>query len=248
MLAIAFSAGLFAWAVSRSAEASFITGATATPSSVNLTTTGATTWAIWDDQNGTSQTAPYAATNTKNINSGLISGMSALTGSPRGITGTFPSATYSYTDGVSPTSNSSVIGAVIDSNVGSVGDGVKLTITGSPGVTEMADIFVVGFDATGQLTASLSDGTTYTNSSFTYSGSRTMSEYILTFQPPATGPSTLTVSYAVSALNGASSNVGIQGVALSLVPEPSAFTLAGIGAAMAAILVWRCRRRREFAR
>jgi hypothetical protein len=193
-----------------------------------LTNAGDVDWALWDDKSGTAQSEPFAPTNSKNVGSHIISGVSSTpAGTVRGPSSSDPTLAISYSDGVSPTSQTSATtGVVFDSTLDSNGSGISFTITGDPTRVLTASILVTGFAATGTLTAQLPGATPYTDSSGVYAGSRSVLVYTLNFQPAAAGQN-LSVSYT-SSVNASNGNVDLQAVAVSAVPEPTAIGLCGL--------------------
>jgi hypothetical protein len=208
------------------------------PLGVNLTTSGSLDWAIW---NTTSSTAlsERAPTNTKSDGAGLIgdiSGLGGSSGSVRGYGGA--EQTYSYTDGVSPeTLTDSTQGFVGNATLDSVGAGVTLTIVGDPFQPLRVDIWTTGFRATGELTASL-EGAANVVLLSSYEADKVPALFSFVFQPDEISD-VLTISYIMTVDAGTSAHVGIQAIAVSAVPEPSAALLLAGG--LIAVVVFRRR-------
>ncbi|HEX8916419.1 MAG TPA: PEP-CTERM sorting domain-containing protein [Humisphaera sp.] len=233
---------VFAAAVAATADAgaAVLTGSVTTtaPANVNLTSEGTIDWAIWDYQAGTAGTSGVPS-NRKSGGS-AIGTVTAVLGTPRGITGTLTPPTYTYTNGTSPASaTGATIGAITDTSINAVGSGVRLNISGDPTKVEVVRLYVAGFNAVGTLSAQLNGATTYVDSSASYGGNRTGSVYTLSFQPN-TAADQLQVSYTIQSLNtGGNANVDLQAVTVG-VPEPAG---AGLLAVAAAGFLTRRRRR-----
>jgi hypothetical protein len=207
--------------VGSSARGAVLTGSVnLTPGSPeDLTADGPVDWAIWDYQVGTAGVSG-APSNRKSGVTPVIANISGVLGTPRGITGSVGSPKYTYTDGTSPASQTAAsIGAITDTSVNIVGSGVKFAVTGDPTRLETVNVLVTGFSAVGMFTATLNGAPVYTDSSKSYSNSRSPVTYTLTFQPDSAAD-LLQISYTIKSLNaGGSSNVDVQAVAV-IAPEP----------------------------
>jgi hypothetical protein len=224
------------------AHAAMLTGSVdqAPPSPFDLTANGTVDWAIWNRQSS-DQGTDGTPSNRKSGGS-AIGSVSAALGTPRGITGTVGGFGFSYTNGTSPVSQTNAnIGAITDTSVNVVNSGIKFSVTGQPGVTEVVKVVVAGFNAVGNLTATLNGAPTYTDRSVSYTGSvRKTAIYSLTFQPDSAADA-LQVSYTIDSLNtGGSSNIDLQAVTV-IAPEPATAGLLAV--AGAAGLAGRRRRR-----
>jgi hypothetical protein len=221
---------LAAGASATDAGAAVLTGSVSTtaPANVNLTGEGTVDWAVWDYQAGTAGTSGVPS--NRKAGGSAVGTVTAVLGTPRGITGTLSPPTYTYTNGTSPTSaTAAVIGAITDTSINAVGSGVRLNIAGDPTKVEVVRLYVAGFNAVGTLTAQLNGATTYVDSSASYGGSRTGSVYTLSFQPN-TAADLLQVSYTIQSLNtGGNANVDLQAVTVG-VPEPTAIGAAAVAA------------------
>ena len=217
-----------AWSLSASAATLSGSVTTSVSSPVNLTNEGPVDWAIWD-YTAAAQGTSGAPSNRK-LGGTAIGNMSAVVGTPRGITGTFSPPTYTYTNGTSPASaTAAAIGAITDTSVNVVGSGWRLSVTGDPLTTETVKLYVAGFNGTGTLTATLNGATTYTDSSRVYGGTRSGALYALTFKPDSASD-VLQVSYVLQSVSGSgNANVDLQAVAVA-VPEPAGLGLLAIGA------------------
>jgi hypothetical protein len=213
-----------------SASGATLSGAVTTTvsSPVNLTNEGPVDWAIWDAQAAGSGTS--GARSNRKLGGTAIGNMSAVVGTPRGITGTFTPPTYTYTNGTSPTSAAGAsIGAITDTSVNVVGSGWRLSVTGDPLTTETVKFYVAGFNGTGTFTATLNGVTAYTDSSRVYGGTRSGALYTLDFKPDSASD-LLQVSYVLQTATGnGNANVDLQAVAVS-VPEPGMISAVGLGA------------------
>ena len=195
----------------------------------NLTADGGVDWAIWDYQAGTAGTS--GAPSNRKLGGSAISGMTAALGTPRGITGTVPGSTFSYTDGTSPASaTNALIGAITDTSINVVNSGFRFNVTGDPGAVETVKVIVSGFSAIGTFTATLNGAPVYTDSSASYGTIRKPTLYTLTFQPDS-ATDLLQISYTIGTLNaGGSANVDLQAVAVGVaVPEPVSAACVGLG-------------------
>jgi len=199
-------------------------------SSEDLTADGPVDWAIWDYQSGTAGTS--GAPSNRKSGGSAIGSVTAALGTPRGITGTVPASTFSYTNGTSPVSATNVlIGAITDTSINVANSGIKFNVTGNPGAVEGVKVIVSGFNAVGTFTATLNGAPVYTDSSASYAATRRPVSYTLQFQPDSAAD-VLQISYTISTLNtGGNSNVDLQAVAVS-VPEPVSMGSVGLAGAM----------------
>src|SRR4051794_22367736 len=143
--------------VGSSARGAVLTGSVnlTPPSTKDLTADGPVDWAIWDYQAG-SAGGSGAPSNRKSGVTPVIGNVSAVLGTPRGITGTVTSPKYTYTDGTSPASQTAVsIGAITDTSINIVGSGVQFAVTGDPTRLETVNVLVTGFNAVGMFSATL---------------------------------------------------------------------------------------------
>jgi hypothetical protein len=220
--------GLLGW----SAKAAMLIGSVnLTPgSSEDLTADGPVDWAIWDYQAGSAGTS--GAPSNRKSGGSAISNVTAALGTPRGITGTVPASTFTYTNGTSPVSATNVlIGAITDTSINLANSGIKFNVTGDPGVVEGVKVIVSGFNAIGTFTATLNGAPVYTDSSASYAATRRPVAYTLQFQPDSASD-LLQISYTIGTLNtGGNANVDLQAVAVS-VPEPISMGWVGLAGAM----------------
>jgi hypothetical protein len=223
------------------ASAAVLNGSVSTtsPANVNLTAEGTIDWAIWDYQVGTTGTT--GAPSNKKIGGSAVSSVTALLGTPRGITGTSTPPTYTYADGTSPVAaTAAAIGGITDTSINTLGSGFKLNITGNSLLPETVRVYVDVFNAVGTMTATLNGATTYSNSSIGSNATRIGGVYTFTFQPNVS-TDTLQLNYSISTLNtGGSSNVSLQAASVG-VPEPASLGLVGA----AGMLLLRRRRARR---
>jgi hypothetical protein len=220
---------LIAGACGLSASGATLTGTatTAIPSTVNLTAPWTVDWAEWN-YTASNQGASGAPSNRK-LGGTSIGNASAVQGTLRGITGTMPTPTYSYSDGTSPTSSgAAALGAITDTVLNVAGPGVRFSVTGDPLTTRTVQVFVAGFLATGTFTATLNGAPVYTDSSITYGGTRSGALYTLDFRPDSV-TDVLQMSYVIGSVNAgaANANVDLQAIAVS-VPEPGVVSAAGL--------------------
>jgi hypothetical protein len=212
---------------SGAASAAVLNGSVSTtsPANVNLTAEGTIDWAIWDYQSGTTGTT--GAPSNKKVGGSAVSGVTALLGTPRGITGTATPPTYTYADGTSPVAaTAAAIGGITDTSINVLGSGFKLNVTGNALLPETVRVYVDVFNAVGTMTATLNGATTYSNSSISSNATRIGGVYTFTFQPNVS-TDTLQLNYSISTLNtGGSSNVSLQAATVG-VPEPASLGLVG---------------------
>jgi hypothetical protein len=152
--------------------------------------------------------------------------------------------TYSYTDGVSPTTlTNATQGVLFDATLQNQDAGFTFTITGgAAGVPQVAKLYLSGFTATPLLTVSLPGAGDYTNNAVTYPNSaRPISLYTINFTPDNAGD-LLTVKYVTGPGSGTNANVDLQAVAVSPAPVPEPASLAAL-ALGGAVLATRRRRR-----
>jgi hypothetical protein len=200
------------------------------PASVDLTAQGLVDWAIWNYQAGSAGT--NGAPSNRKSGGTAIGNVSAVLGTPRGITGTMSPPTYSYTDGTSPASGSGAIGAITDNQINVVGSGVKVSVAGDPNVLRTVILYVAGFNGNAELKATLNGAPVYTDSTVTYGSPRTGAVYTLMFQPDSAAD-LLQVQYTMKTLatgtGSGNANADIQAIAVA-VPEPGVVSLIGVGA------------------
>jgi len=215
---------------------------------ISLTNTGSLDWAIWDANSDTAF-AEKVTTNIKSGGPGVISSITAVAGdgSVRGASDGLQ--TFTYVDGVSPTSQfNSTIGMTINNSLGSIGPGVQLSVTGDSSLMYQVDIWTTGFRSVGEMTASLNgadDVVLYTDEFGTNGATAKVGQLFTFYFQPDSNSDLLNLSFVTSAVNASDANfahVGIQAVAVTVVPEPH--TTALLLGASAVVLAVSLRRRR----
>lgn len=228
--------------ISMSASAATLTGfAQANPTSpADLTALSVGgDWAIWTD---TSDPRPDGEPDNRKDNvAPLIGDVSALIdaqGEVRGV-GTASTQHFTYSDGlVSPFSVGDVQpSGVTDDTLSTFGQGVALDITGDPSQVLFVRLFVAGFRATGNLTATLNNTAGYSDNSFSWAETKTGRLYLLAFQPDSVGD-LLHIEYSASGVGG-SGHVLLSAVTVA-VPTPASLP-AGLG--LLSLITLRRRRR-----
>ena len=183
--------------------AGLLSGASASPSSsVNLTSDGTLDWGHWGRLKGATSGMAF---NHKASGGGRISNYTLIGGVlPRDYAGN--AITYSWSDGTPTTSNSTASGIYTS------GAGNGFRITAPADTTERTlKVYVGGWKSTGQLRATLSDGSA---SAYTAQASNSTDVfhrvYTIRYRALSAGQ-TLTVQWTQS---GTSGNVNLQGAAL----------------------------------
>jgi hypothetical protein len=210
-------------------SAAQLTGSVSTqvPGSINITAEGFFDWGLWDYQTSGANAGSGAPSNRK-VAGAAISSMTAIMGTPRGITGTLTAPRYTYTDGTSPAAQTNVLaGAITDTTLNTVGAGWRLSITGDPAVERTVKVFVSAFASRGEMTATLNGATTYMNSTINGGTGRALGFYTFTFQPDAVGD-TLNLQYVIDTVGGSNANVDLQAVTVGI-PEPASLGVIGLG-------------------
>lgn len=180
-------------------------------------------WALWNSSASPSSGVPN---NRKADVTALIGDVSPLVGAnARGVT-VASLLQFSYTDGVSPASASNVDAfGITDASLDTSGAGVELDITGDPSKLLFVRLFVAGFRATGNLTATLAGATTYTDSSLSWTESKLGRMYLLRFQPDNISDK-LHIEFSASSTGG-SGHLLLSAVTVAA-PTPAALP-AGLG-------------------
>lgn len=209
-------------------QAATITGSfNASPgSSFNLTELGGADWGIWSAASGTpsnSKSGGNAISNVTFLGSGIARAVGPAT------------ASFSYTDGTSPTNFSGKpTNGVTDNTLRTTGHGVQFTVT-NPTLSPMdVYVFVSGYEASSvNFTASLPGAASYvhTEASYGSDASKPSALYTLRFTPDAVDgvSNVLTVSYTFGTPMFAFGNghVVLSAVAAEVVPEPASVALLG---------------------
>ena len=191
----------------------------------SISNAGAVDWAYWDRADGTAFTS-MAPTNRMAGGPGLVGSASPVNST--GIRGSSTASTisFSFDNGTSPaTSVGELISGVFASQLGTTaGRGVQVAVTLPEAKAYTISLWVSGYYASGQLSASMPGATTYADSSFNYTFTKSAKLYQLNVLPDNAGDA-LTVSYATLAPTDGNSHALIAGVAVSAVPEPAIFGL-----------------------
>jgi len=230
---------------------SFASGATLTNvtsggtsiGSVNMTTEGTTNWAIWDTSSGA--TASIAPTQFKASGTGTIGSMTFVAGSGvRGTTSTGTSSTFDWTqsDEASNTAADGNVTGVFNSTLNQVNHGVTFSITDLPtltgGQTYRINVYTVTFYGSGLFSADINGGSSITQSGLSQTSAQGTDYFTIDYNPDALSDE-LNISFVLTGNNtgNTSSNVRIQGVAISAIPEPSqaAMLLGGLSVALIAL-------------
>ncbi|MBC2600385.1 hypothetical protein [Puniceicoccus vermicola] len=241
---LAFISTAVSLVAATSVQAAFITGV-GDPSydidltDFNLTSLGSSDWAYWDS-------ATSASTNSKS-GADLISGVSIVgSGALANSSSANAALTFSFTDGVSPVSESALgsIGGVFSNNYdNTVAEGLQFSVT-LP-TTEVYELRIWGgafrsgeYDLT--ITMAGADPLT---TSRTYSGNDLQTNYY-TFQLQADSADTdATISLLDLDFSTAVAGEGVRlyGVSLATIPEPNAALAVGLFVVASVVM---CRRKK----
>ncbi len=208
----------------------------------NLTYLGDVDWAIWNKE-GASATSG-SPTNRKNGGSAISDVAAVGGGGVRGLNAIASPANFDFTylDGTSPTSQVDFLPRAIgNTQLNKVGAGVSFTIDGDPSHPRIASIFVSGYQADGQLTASLNGATTYVDSSPSYAGTKVATLYEIMFQPD-NASDVLTVEFVPTAVSNSNAHVELAAVAVQAIPEPATLLIWSLLAGLAVGLGWKRRK------
>lgn len=209
---------------------------------VNLTTQGAVDWAVWGIGSSTS-----LARNNGRIGGNSISSLTDISaGSPlRGLGqfGNYGESTFNWSNGT-PTLNGTGVATGIQHNnaTGKINEGFSYTVNASTTLQRMILYFDTHLGIS-TLTASLSDSsaTAFSQTFSAPSGINLAGIFTVDFAANSANQ-TLNISVLLTTASDPNANVAIQGVAVSnVVPEPGAFALTGLGAALLALAAARRR-------
>lgn len=227
--------------IGTSASAALLTGDvnTAPSNPANLTTEGALDWAMWGTiESGTASS--MAVLNHKSGGPAIFSSITAATsGNVRG--GITSSQGFTWTDGTTTATGTNVTnsGLIFDSNLDTVGEGVRFTVGASNTTERQVKIWGALNNASGTFTASLPGATDVVLSSQVVTGG-TKLPVLFTINYQADAPdNVLTVKFVLNTDNGTNAHVGFQAAAVSNVPEP---TFACIGMGVVGLLAIRRRK------
>lgn len=214
------------------APAAVITGTPVSSPTIpaNLSEAGKLDWADWNSSS-TSGVTSMAPTHRMAGGAGIISDATAVAGNGqvRGST-TNTDIRVAFNNGVGGTSTSSQsLTGVFNHQINTVDAGVQLDVTlPSPGEYAIS-VWVSGYNGRGTFIATtLSDDSSYTDNSFSYSTVKAARLYELAVTTDTPGD-VLNIQYVLTNVSGASGSAHtlIAAVAVSAVPEPTA--LAGLG-------------------
>ena len=207
---------VFAPALSGPADGATLDGNySAGSGAVNLTASGPLDWAHWVRQNGSEPDESLTPAERKSVGTPLISTLSLSAGHTLGDT-TARNGPYSWTDG-SPTASGSTGSLTaprgptsgIDTGVNSV---LSLTAPASNTLVRNLNVYVAGYNATGQFTASLPGAADYTKTvGFAGPGTGGFRVSYLADNPS----DVLTVQWKKTADGGSNDNISIEAATLA---------------------------------
>ncbi len=214
---------------------------------INLSTLGTTNWAAWDPRSA-SEVASITPTATMLSGQGTISAISATNGGTvRSTTETsiFPAAVdFTWSNGTVAPPSDEILTSVFHSTFETTDIGTRFSISSltqlAAGQTYLIHVFTSSYRGTSTLT--VSDGTNSLSLAGGTKGTTSHPDWYQFEYNPSSPADVLTISNILTTNgNGATSRSMIQGVAISVIPEPSAALLGGIGAVAAASLRRRSR-------
>ncbi len=214
---------------STSASAAFITGTpiTTVPAPANLSELGELDWAYWSSGSA-SGVASQAPTNRMADTTALIGDVTAVGGGSVRGSSTKTSISVAYSDGVSPTSSAGVtIAGAFNTGIGIQDRGVEVSVVLPDTQQYQVTLFVSGFYAVGEFTASLAGAIPYVDDSFSYDGgTKPGRAYEIIAQADNPGD-VLSFTYVATTIreNNSNGHVLIGAVAISAVPEPTSLAL-----------------------
>jgi len=225
------------------AWAATLMGSVVSPDSsvvADLTAEGGLDWKVWNVASGTPVASPVAATATLSGSPNFISTIASISPTAdktlRGST-TTSTQLFSYSNGTTAPITAQHIDSIFSNALGTVGAGLQLTVQGDTNAERTVYVWATGFDASGTMTATVTDGTT-TASTFTflpqsYTTPEAPTLFTIQFKPD-TPTQFLNLQYVMTAESSGSSHVAIQAVAvgLSTTPEPSRVMLGLVGLMM----------------
>ena len=228
-------AGAVGWFSLAEAQAAYIDGSLAVgpQANVNLTALGTEDWAVWGYGSGGTSTSL-----TPNVSLAGGSGISDLTylnpnTQPlRGLGQFDVNFSFSWTNGnTTPVATDVYAGLQDNSGTGpglGVGEGFSFTVPADT-TERQVTVYVDEHEGTGQLTATLSDGSAlaYSDSSVPI-GANSAGVYTIDYTAASAGQ-TLTIEWMETGYAAPSDNAAIYAVALNSVPEPSAVALVALG-------------------
>lgn len=241
--------GIVAGFLISSAGAATLSGTVTTTgltSTIDLTATGTTNWAVWHYTSGGVTAANSIVPSNRmsggpgsSTTAGFISNAYRVGGTGtstiRGGNGQTLDLTYSNA-ATGPASGSiNNVRMVFSSDLDSTANGVGVAVTGDPNQLYKISVWASGLDGQGTMTASAPGFTDVTLLSQTYGASGGDGEKVPTlftflFQPNNVND-ILTMNYVLTT-NGAginTSHVGISAVTVEVVPEPGSVALGALG-------------------
>jgi PEP-CTERM putative exosortase interaction domain len=234
--------GLITVSQSGAAILTNITTSGANTTSANLSSLGTTNWAVWNVRaNGT--TSSISATASKNGGLGTISGITFTGADATSVRGTdslgnYPSNIFTWTavdaTGSTAAPSDGKIPGVFQSPLNFVGTGVKFSIQNLPplaaGQYYLITVLGSGYQAINTLTATVgSDSVSQDSNSF--GNSKTTDSFRFHYEPTSISDQidfSYTIKTDTDAVQALSQAV-IQGVTISVVPEPSSSVMALVG-------------------
>lgn len=219
-----------------------ITSAGSNTTSANLSSLGTANWAAWNVRtNGT--TSSIAPTATKNGGLGTISGITFTGAEATSVRGTdslgnYPSNVFTWTTSdatgsVAAPSDGKLPG-VFQSPLNFVGTGVAFSIQNLPPLTAgqyyLVTVLGSGYQAVNTLTASVG-GQSVSQDSNSFGNSKTTDSFRFQYEPTSISDQ-LDFSYTIKTDTESTQSLSqavIQGVTISIVPEPSSALMALVG-------------------
>lgn len=207
---------------------------------IDLSAAGTLNWAAWNSRVNDTAPAmvPYAI---KSGGTGLIGDLlpGASSTNVRG-TSTVTSfvSTFTWAGGTAAITGDGILtGGFGGSNLNSTGNGVTFTISGlaplAVGESYLISVYGAAFNVTTATMTATATGATPVSQLSQDAGNtnQRLTELYQFSYAPTLGTDTLNIRYALTTDgSGANSHVTLQGVAISVVPEPAAALLGGLGA------------------
>jgi len=235
------ASSLIAASQSGAATLTNISSAGVPTGSVDMSALGTTNWAVWNVRTN-STTTSINATATKNGGLGIISaitptGVSNVRGTSS-IDGNYPPNTFTWTTldatgSVAPPSDGIVAG-VFQSPLNNVGTGVRFSIQNlaplAAGQYYLITVLATGYQAVNTLTATVG-GDSVSQDSSSFGNSKTTDSFQFHYEPTSSSDQ-IDFTYTIKTdtnTDQALSQAVIQGVTISIVPEPSSALMALAG-------------------
>jgi hypothetical protein len=242
-LAHAAAIGLMASAPTHAAVLTNITSSGANTTSANLSALGTTNWAVWNVRaNGT--TASINATASKNGGLGTISGITFTGTGATSVRGTdslgnYPANVFTWTTGDATGTSTTApsdgkIPGVFQSPLNLVGTGVRFSIQNlaplAAGQSYLVTVLASGYQSINTLTASVG-GQSVSQDSNSFGNAKTTDSFRFQYEPTSISDQ-LDFSYIIKTDTDDAQSLSqavIQGVTISIIPEPSSALMALIG-------------------